>query len=107
MDIHIEPSLTLILPSAIFRQKFHALQNGIAPIADTPEAIEIRDHSITAQLASLAPASVRIRADGARAGFPAGAVDAAGLGQVPWGDVRRRPAAISDHDAAGVEPTGL
>ena len=48
MDIHIEPSLTLILPSAIFRQKFHALQNGIAPIADTPEAIEIRDHSITA-----------------------------------------------------------
>jgi hypothetical protein len=61
MDIHIEPGqpldLTLILPSAIFRQKFHALQNLIAPIADTQEAIEVRDHSIMAQLASLAPAT--------------------------------------------------
>ena len=61
MDIHIEPGqpldLTLILPSAIFRQKFNALQKLIAPIADTPEAIEIRDHSIMAQLASLAPAT--------------------------------------------------
>jgi hypothetical protein len=61
MDIHIEPGqpldLTLILPAAIFRQKFHALQRVIAPIADTPEAIEIRDHSIMAQLACLAPAT--------------------------------------------------
>ena len=61
MDIHIEPGqpldLTLLLPAAIFAQKFHALQAVIRPIADTPEAMEIRDNSIMAQLSALAPAN--------------------------------------------------